>query len=436
MVNQQLLDYIKQCQQQGVEKTEITKALVAQGWQSVDVEAAFQTVDTTPASSIVTEALQPAANTPVTQPLKEKTPHNKIILIAVFIISGLIVAGAAFAGYMYLFPSPETVLNKMSQQLTTIKTAEYRGEIKAEVPSVGLAGLDSLTESSSTPALPKIITMLATFEGKGSLVDTDNSSSQFSASLSSDVETPLGAAGSTLVGFESRYIAKIAYIKLTTLPNFGLFDLSFLTKQWIKIDLGAMQKEFAPSLDSEVPQNGLTAEQIQQIKDATAKAKLFTVVATLAGEKIEGNDMFHYKIALDKVAMKQWLQTVKKIVDTKEFTAEESKSLDEALAAVDLTNNEIWISKKDFLPYKVLTVTSVKDASKADMTTNITTTLYFKNYNQPIVVETPTSSKTFEEIFSEFMTSQFGNSAITTSTPSTATSTMDLEFPTEFKGFK
>lgn len=433
MVNQQLLDYIKQCKQQGVDKAEITKALSAQGWQSADVEAAFQAVDATPASSIVTDTVQPTTNTSVTQPLKEKTPHNKIILIAVFVISGLIVAGAAFAGYMYFFPSPETVLNKMSQQLATIKTAEYRGEIKAEVPSEGLAGLDSLTESSSTPALPKIITMLASFEGKGSIVDTDNSNSQFSASLSSDVETPLGAAGSTLFGFESRYIAKIAYIKLTTLPNFGLFNLNFLTNQWIKIDLGAMQKEFAPSLNDQVPQNGLTAEQIQQIKDATAKAKLLTFVATLAGEKIEGSDMFHYKIALDKVAMKQWLQTVKKIVDTKEFTVEESKSLDEALAAVDLSNNEIWISKKDFLPYKVLTVTSVKDASKADTATNVTTTLYFKNYNQPIVVETPTSSKTFEDIFSEFMTSQL---KISTSTTDIATSTTDLEFPTEFKGIK
>src|SRR3989344_6895948 len=41
MVNQQLLDYIKQQLQQGVSRENITNNLISQGWQQSDVNEAF-----------------------------------------------------------------------------------------------------------------------------------------------------------------------------------------------------------------------------------------------------------------------------------------------------------------------------------------------------------------------------------------------------------
>lgn len=44
MVTPQLLEYIKQSLQQGVDRNTIKNALLAQGWQDQDIETAFSTL--------------------------------------------------------------------------------------------------------------------------------------------------------------------------------------------------------------------------------------------------------------------------------------------------------------------------------------------------------------------------------------------------------
>ena len=46
MTNQQMLDYIKQQLQQGVNNEAIKTSLIANGWQSADVEEAFKLITT------------------------------------------------------------------------------------------------------------------------------------------------------------------------------------------------------------------------------------------------------------------------------------------------------------------------------------------------------------------------------------------------------
>ena len=45
MINQQILDYIKQQLQQGISREQITNALVSNGWKATDVEQGFVAVD-------------------------------------------------------------------------------------------------------------------------------------------------------------------------------------------------------------------------------------------------------------------------------------------------------------------------------------------------------------------------------------------------------
>ena len=46
MVNQQLLDYVKQQLQQGVSREQIKSSLMANGWQAQDIDEAFSTINT------------------------------------------------------------------------------------------------------------------------------------------------------------------------------------------------------------------------------------------------------------------------------------------------------------------------------------------------------------------------------------------------------
>ena len=83
MINQQLLDFIKQQSQQGVGNDEIRKSLLANGWQSVDIEEAFGT-----------------PQIPV-QPKKRR--WKKIILITIGVIVLLIIALLSLPRFLNLF---------------------------------------------------------------------------------------------------------------------------------------------------------------------------------------------------------------------------------------------------------------------------------------------------------------------------------------------
>ncbi|MFH0873722.1 MAG: hypothetical protein V1846_02670 [Candidatus Komeilibacteria bacterium] len=422
MVNQQLLDYIKQCQQQGIASDEIRKNLVTSGWPVTDIDAALQPLDRPVEAIVESAAVMPpvAVTAPVESALDSepvKKSRSKVVLLVVIILLGLIALGAGAAGYWYFFPSPERVLQKMSQQLATITSSEYQGEIKAEIPSSDLSpalGLGGMS-ATSTSAVPKIGTFLVTFSGKGNVNDLNNPNGQFIFNTKTDALPSAGPA-ETNFGLEARTIGKIAYLRFISLPNFGSFDLSFLANQWVKLDYEALQNQFGSAVKDQLAQQKLTPEQIQQIKQAVSEANLLTVTATLPGEKIEAQDTYHYKVVLNKAAVKQLLIDLKKIVENKDFTAEELQNIDKTMEAFDVTEGEIWIGKKDYLPYKLTFQSTIKNADKPEMVVKITTSLQFKNYNQPVVIEAPAESKTFEELMVYLLTSGTGNLSFSTST--------------------
>lgn len=83
MINQQLLDYIKQQSQQGVSSDEIKKSLLANGWSSTDIEEAFGTPQT---------SVQP-----------KKRQWKKIFLITIGVIVLLIIALLSLPRFLNLF---------------------------------------------------------------------------------------------------------------------------------------------------------------------------------------------------------------------------------------------------------------------------------------------------------------------------------------------
>lgn len=85
MINQQILDYIKQQAQQGVGREQIKSSLMTNGWQSADVEEAFNLINTQGQLSQSDIAQQPKN-------------FNKTALLAVIVI-GVLVIGGGVMGY-------------------------------------------------------------------------------------------------------------------------------------------------------------------------------------------------------------------------------------------------------------------------------------------------------------------------------------------------
>lgn len=100
MVNQQLLDYIKQQSEQGLSNDEIKKSSLANGWQSTDVEEAFG-----------------LPQTPI-QPKKRR--WKKIVLITIGVIFLLIVALLSLPRFLNLFAKDIAPINDSDLNLKVV----------------------------------------------------------------------------------------------------------------------------------------------------------------------------------------------------------------------------------------------------------------------------------------------------------------------------
>ncbi len=108
MVNQQLIEYIKKQLQNGVSKESIISNLIAKGWQSTDIESAFQML--TPNQPLTT---------PVTTMQNIKPTTKPFPVVAVIICLILL----AFGGGTIFFLSSRTS-NKPSSQINTIPSIQ------------------------------------------------------------------------------------------------------------------------------------------------------------------------------------------------------------------------------------------------------------------------------------------------------------------------
>lgn len=113
MANQQLLDYIKQQVQQGINSEQIKQSLIANGWQNTDIEEAFNLINNFTQS-------QPTPSFP------SKTPVSIWKTVTFSLIGVAVVGGGIYFVSKTLFKSEETpkIFNEASGQLPTNKPAE------------------------------------------------------------------------------------------------------------------------------------------------------------------------------------------------------------------------------------------------------------------------------------------------------------------------
>lgn len=391
MVNQQLLDYIKQQSQQGISKEQIKSSLMANGWQAQDIEEAFN-------SSVLPAQTLAPSDTP-SQSFSPQ-PHrglNKILLVIVFIIGGvLIIGGGAFAYFNY-FQSPEKIVQKMTTQLTKIKSLEYSGEIKVEADTGDLlSGVGSLSQPRQPVSNNKTSHSSINFTGSSDIQKLDDPKGL----LVFNIKTDALPQGKFAFGLEIRTISKIIYVKLSDVPNLGFFDLSAVKNQWIKIDTEALKKQFGlEKLEEQVKEaqkkQGLTPV-IEKLKTAVQQAKIFKITQKLAGEKIEGVNTYHYKFIIDKEGVKNLFVEISKIIEDRTLIEEELKEFDKSLETVEL-EGEIWIGKKDLLPYKITLSSIIKETDKSKTSGKVSFTLLLKSFNKPVQIDIPQQAKPLEE---------------------------------------
>lgn len=394
MINQQLLDYVKQqTSQTGASREEIKKALITAGWQSADIDEAM----TAEAGVQSTKAVGPSS---IALP---KRINKKILIIIIAVILGLALIGGGVFAYFAYFQSPEKIVQKMVLKLADVKSLEYSGNLNVEVTAnpaglmgspAGLTGTntDSLVGTTSPLSAKKTGKFTLDFNGSSDWHSVDN----FLGLLAMNMNAEIPQVGDFSLGTEMRSINKDFYAKLSKAPNLMIFDLSAFENQWIKID--------GKDITAQQEKNKLTSAQIDQLKKTFVQDKVISIVANLPAEKIDGVNTYHYKYAVNKEGLRKYIIDVDKIVSTSTMLtgqklADFNKEMDNLVAP----EGEIWIGKSDYLPYKISSNIVINETETSKVSGKVGIVLSAKNFNKPVQVDVPSPVKTTEEIMAGFM---------------------------------
>jgi hypothetical protein len=90
-------------------------------------------------------------------------------------------------------------------------------------------------------------------------------------------------------------------------------------------------------------------------------------------------------------------------VQEKTFTEKEITDLNENYTenfeGIESPEGEIWIGKRDLLPYKIIVNMTKKETEKSKTSGVTNLTLLLKNFNKPVQIDAPQESKSLEELF-------------------------------------
>jgi hypothetical protein len=259
----------------------------------------------------------------------------------------------------------------MMSKTSNLKTLEYQGEINAE-----------LVVNNSY--LDRDINTYMNFAFGGKVDYTDSKMSFVVNKVKVSADSFKLEPNFTL---EGRFIDKNLYLKFNNL-NLGFIDLSFLSNQWIKIDIEEIAKE-----------ENVDLEKIKKSNEEFFKSKLFRPIEYLGEEKIDAIKTNHYKFELDKDEFKRLLSEN----GSRKLSENE---INDIIKDLDKTSGEVWIGKKDYLPYRLKLLTLYEKNSENETSSGTSTIdIYLKNHNKPVQIDIPSQSKNIEEIMKEFFTS-------------------------------
>jgi hypothetical protein len=313
------------------------------------------------------------------------------ILLAVggLVVIGLLVAGGVW-GYNVYTSSPKVVNKKINSAWAQVKTLEYSGAMRYKMSS----GTDLVRSMLSNQEV------VFDFEGKVDISDINSFKTQTKINLQASVYT-----------FGLEFIAlsqDLFYIKIGNVPFLGMLDVdaSSITDQWIKIDRQKIYEDFGMSKDyyssqkksSDLTELNLTTEDWSKIKDLWQEHPVIQLTKKLGSEKVSEVDTYHYEYSFNRDELRNFLTDLNKMFNEEENLDEiQTQRLDEILEVVGTPTGEVWVGKKDSLIYKI-DFTTYYEPQAGGEKAKISYVGEFKNYNQPIEITAPESSKDLKEI--------------------------------------
>ncbi|MEI7688831.1 MAG: hypothetical protein WCI91_01445 [Candidatus Nomurabacteria bacterium] len=153
MINQQLLDYIKQQLLKGLNKETITKELLGGGWNEQDIQEGFNTVNASNMNSFATNSV--ISNSNLNQVVNHSNKKALLIIVVLFII-----AAGGVSGFYYRNDLP-IIKNFFKSKVIPVKELTQENNTKPQIqkvePTVNKQETTTVVETNTTQNLqPKI----------------------------------------------------------------------------------------------------------------------------------------------------------------------------------------------------------------------------------------------------------------------------------------
>lgn len=339
------------------------------------------------------------------------------VLVLIFLFGGFLLATRIWDPLWNPFrPNPEEVIKKAVLEAKKIKTCEEKIELLLSGKNEGKIEFKLNVDSKNDVSQPENVKT----EGK------------FNLFLSQNGKETLPSFEIALAG-ETKKIGETLYLKITQLPSFPFLemtglDLSQIKDRWIKIDRESVLnllkemagEEWTPEVEEMLKENiekqrVLEKKLQEKIINIFSGKQFYLVKKELPDEKISGIKVYHYLFALDKKEISKAIFEILEVIEEtvlKEYGATPliekekfKKELEEFFDKLGEIEGEIWIGKKDYLPYKVKLEKKIDLSKFVNEKGEFLIKLDIENskFNLPLKIEAPSESKDLDEILTPFL---------------------------------
>ncbi|MFA5841185.1 MAG: hypothetical protein WC847_02860 [Candidatus Paceibacterota bacterium] len=429
MINDQLVGYIRQQLSLKVSREEITTNLKSTGWNDADVAEAFSAIglvsvpasmSTPPVVSLGASGFVPPQSefSNKVENIAEQTHNNlpsspvskskKIFyIILVFIFFGLAGGGvyAYFAGFFVSLPSLTSQAID-SARIATSATYDITASFDFSEVKDTLSGVSSFGSLFSGVSDNK-----ANFTTKGNYDNSDGKNIKSSTVVSFDL-------GKLSLAAEIRFVNDILYGTLTKVPviPFMPIDLSKLENKWVSFPFKSEDgKDISNPISSLSPVDPtivdeLTPDQKENIYKMFRNAHFIKAIKKLPPETVGGELSYHFIFDFDREGITAYLETLKSYVNTigkdnSKLSSFDPTSFNKSLDNLHDFKGEIWIGHSDKLLHKLMLNFSMKVDPAKDEYVKVALVGIFSNWNKPVNIVAPAESISFEEFFSQMMSS-------------------------------
>lgn len=325
---------------------------------------------------------------------------NNAIAIALLLFLFISAIGAAiFLTKNHPSMTPETVLQKMVQNMAGAQTMEFYANIDGEVKFY--YGKDLATADNTARDTTDLDISL---NGQADLADPENQKTSFNLQIGNN-----DYLGGSLY-FDSVTAGNILYAKLSGTANLRNDEkLAPFWGQWTKIDLANIAgqitrdyPELAKKIGKPIIKGAISPEQAVEMRNAFADAGLFIFKSDLGADTVNGADCYHYEVEITKDALRGYVRELGAIAQDQVSQQYMGQLLD-MIGQAEISNAEVWISKNDFTLRRVSAEADYRDdlSGMISYSANLSGDIGWPAINGEVKIEVPAEAKDFSDIFKQ-----------------------------------